>query len=237
MSRSGVLELARELLFPSFCALCTNPAEMGMPLCPDCLSRMEFISARCGLCGEPFSGEPAERLCKDCMTEKPHFEKARAWLKFQEPVTGIVHGFKYQRQFQFLDWMARGLCRLFQKEFAGQKFDMLVPLPMHWQRLMQRGYNQALILARPISQKLKIPLRTGTLVRVRNNPPQVGLTRPARKQNIKKVFAVKNPKMVSGKNILLIDDVITTGATVDEAARVLRKAGAESVSVLALARA
>lgn len=237
MAGTGFLELARELLFPSFCILCRNPAEMGLPVCPDCLSRMEFISAKCGLCGEPFTGEVSERLCRDCMTEKPHFDKARAWLKFQEPVIGIIHSFKYQRQFQFLDWMAQGLSQLFQTEFAGQKFDMLIPVPLHWQRLMQRGYNQAFILARPMSRKLKIPLRPGALTRARNNPPQVGLTRPQRKENIKKVFAVKNPKMVSGKNILLVDDVITTGATVDEAAKVLRKAGADSVSVLALARA
>ena len=101
-----------------------------------------------------------------------------------------------------------------------------MPVPLHWRRLLSRGYNQALILARPISRKLKIPIAAGALGRAINNPTQVGLSRPQRKENLKKVFQVKNPVKVADKNILLIDDVITTGATVDEVARVLRKAGA-----------
>lgn len=231
------MELARELLFPSICYLCSGHADSGMPLCPDCLAKVEFIGSRCEICGEPFTGEGIERLCGDCLDARPHFEKARAWVKFQDPVSEIAHRFKYQRAFHFLDWMAEGMIRTASTELSGQRFDMIIPVPLHWRRLLTRGYNQALILARPVSRALKIPVRAGALVRAVHNPPQVGLSRPARKENMKKVFKVTNPKKVAGKNILLLDDVITTGATMDEAAKVLKKAGAKSVCALAFARA
>jgi ComF family protein len=235
---TGIFSIGRELLFPSFCHLCKSAAEPGQPLCPECLSQMEYISAaKCSICGELFPGFAVSHVCGDCAREKPHFEKARAWVKFQEPAVQITHSFKYNRAFHFLDWMAAGMIGVFQKEYAGEKFDMVIPVSLHWLRLIQRGYNQALILARPLSRELKIPIRAGALIRGRNTPPQVGLSRNQRRENLKKVFRVNNPKLVKGKNILLVDDVITTGATVDEAAKVLRKAGAEKVSVLAFARA
>jgi ComF family protein len=231
------MHLARELLFPSFCYLCREPAHEGMPLCPECLSKIELIQNRCQICGEPFSGEAGERSCGDCMQDPPHFVKARAWARFGGPMLDVIHKFKYQRGFQFAEWMAAGMIEVFEKEFADQEVDLIVPVPLHWRRLLSRGYNQALILARPISRKLKIPIAAGVLARAVNNPSQVGLSRPKRKENLKKVFQVESKSKVAGKNILLIDDVITTGATVDEVARVLRKAGAESVCVLAFARA
>jgi len=235
---AGIYSIGRELFFPSFCYLCKAAAEPGQPLCQNCLSKIEFIAgARCLICGELFLGQAISHICGDCAREKPHFEKARAWVKFQEPAVQIAHMFKYSRAFHFLDWMAVGMIDVFQKEFAGESFDFIIPVSLHWLRLVQRGYNQALILAKPLSRKLKIPIRAGALVRIRNNPPQVGLSRNQRKENIKKVFRLKNSKLVQGRNILLVDDVITTGATVDEAAKVLRKAGADKVSVLAFARA
>jgi len=237
MAASGVLQLARELVFPSACRLCANPAEPGMPICEACLSRMEFINARCDICGESFAAGNTEHVCGDCSLDRPDFEKARAWVKFQDPVISIVHRFKYQHGFYFVDWMVTGMVDVFRRGFAEEKFDVIIPVPLHWMRLLTRGYNQALILARPLSRKLKIPIAPGALVRAINNPPQVGLSRSQRRENMKKVFAVKNKKIVAGKKILLIDDVITTGATVSEAAKVLVKAGAETVSVLAFGRA
>jgi len=234
---AGVLQLARELVFPSICRLCANPADPGMPVCDACLSRMEFINARCDICGEAFTEGNTEHVCGDCALDRPVFEKARAWVKFQDPVQIIIHDFKYRRGFYFADWMVTGMLEVFEREFAEDKFDVIIPVPLHWRRLLTRGYNQALILARPISWKLKIPIAPGALARAINNPPQVGLSRAKRIENMKKVFAVKKPGQIKGKKILLVDDVITTGATVSEAAKVLGKAGAETVSVLAFGRA
>jgi ComF family protein len=237
MAGSGVLRLAQELIFPSICRLCEKPAEPDMPLCNGCLSRIEFIQARCDICGESFAAGNIEHVCGDCALDRPSFEKARAWVKFRDPVTSIVHRFKYQHGFYFADWMVTGMIEVFRREYGEEKFDVMIPVPLHWMRLLTRGYNQALILARPLSRKLKIPIAPGALARRVNNPPQVGLSRAKRIENLKKVFAVKNPKQIKGKNILLVDDVITTGATVSEAAKVLVKAGAETVSVLAFGRA
>jgi len=237
MAAAGVLQIARELVFPSICRLCANPAEPGAPVCDDCLTKIEFIKARCDICGESFAAGNIEHVCGDCSLDRPSFEKARAWVKFQDPVISIVHRFKYRHGFYFADWMVTGMVDVFEREFADEKFDVIIPVPLHWRRLLTRGYNQALILARPLGRKLKIPIAPGALVRRVNNPPQVGLSRAQRRENMKKVFAVKNKKNVAGKNILLVDDVITTGATVSEAAKVLVKAGAETVSVLAFGRA
>lgn len=237
MAATGILDLARELVFPSQCALCGTPSLTGDPLCDKCLGSLELISgSRCDICGEAFAPGTDAHTCGDCATERPNFEEARAWLKFQAPVNSIIHLFKYKRGFYFLDWMVSGMVETFRREYAGREFDLVAPIPLHWRRLLTRGYNQALILAKPIGRKLKMKVAPGALSRTGNTPPQVGLSRNQRKENLKKAFAIKDPKRVAGKKILLVDDVITTGATVDEAARVLKKAGAREVRVLAFGR-
>jgi ComF family protein len=234
---AAAYNLVKEIVFPSICYLCSSPARTGMPLCADCLAKFDYLGeSRCDICGEAFAGGVAH-LCADCLDSKPKFAKARAFVKFSEPATRIVHAFKYQRGFHYLDWMVAGMLEVFKREFAGEKFDLLIPMSLHWRRLMARGYNQALILARPLSRKLRIPLEASVLNRAKNNPPQVGLSKAERRENLKKVFEVTNRKTVEDKTVLLVDDVITTGATANEAARALRKAGAEKVCVLAFARA
>ena len=114
MAAAGALHLVQELLFPSFCYLCREPAQVGMPLCPECLSKIELIQNRCRICGESFSGEAGERECGDCMKDPPHFEKARAWARFAGPMLQVIHCFKYQRGFQFANWMASGMIEVFE---------------------------------------------------------------------------------------------------------------------------
>ena len=149
----------------------------------------------------------------------------------------IVHRFKYQREFAFLAWMSDEMAGVYQEEFAPLDFDLIIPVPLHWQRLLKRGYNQSQLLARFLAKKINLPLAPSVLVRTKNTPPQVGLSRNQREKNLKKAFLVKKPSLVEGKKLLLIDDVITTGATIEEASRTLKRAGAELVGVLAFARA
>jgi competence protein ComFC len=237
LAHAGVFQLAREIVFPSICRQCGKIADPGIPLCPLCLQAVEVIKSRCDICGEAFAPSSLDHVCGDCLEERPIFQKAAAWAKFSGPAADAVQRFKYQRAFFYLDWMVAGMAEVYKREFAGENFDMIIPVPLHWVRLMKRGYNQALVLARPLARKLKAPIQAGALSRAINNPPQVGLSRFQRKENMKKVFAVKNPGRVKGKKILLIDDVITTGATMDAAAKALLKSGAGQVSALAFARA
>lgn len=228
---------ALELVFPSFCHLCRRSAEESLPLCPDCLEQIERIGkSRCEICGKGFTGETPDRRCGDCLGHQPAFARARAFARYQDPMLSIIHRFKYNRGFYFLDWMIQGLLGVYQREFSEEKFELLVPIPLHWRRILRRGYNQAFILAKPLSQKLGIPIAPGALIRTRNTEAQAGLSPAQRKENVKKSFRVKSQKLVAEKRILLIDDVITTGITINEAAKTLKKAGAERVCALALAR-
>ena len=237
MAGTFLRNLALETLFPSYCHLCARSAEESLPLCPECLNQIRPIGpARCEICGKGFEGEVAERLCGDCIAHRPNFDSARAFAVFDDPLVQVIHRFKYNRGFYYLDWMAEGLAQTYQREFADEKFDLIMPVPLHWLRLLRRGYNQAFILAQPLSKKLKLPLAAGALARTRHTESQVGLSPAKRKDNLKKSFEVTNPKRVEKKSILLVDDVVTTGATVDEAAKTLKKAGADKVCVLAVAR-
>ncbi len=229
--------LALELVFPGFCYLCDGVAQESLPLCSECLDQIERIgTSRCAVCGKKLDGGVPDRRCGDCIRHQPAFAQARAFAKYQDPMKSIIHRFKYSRGFYFLDWMADSLVRVYEREFNAERFDLIIPIPLHWVRVLKRGYNQALILARPLSGKLGIPIAPGALIRTRNTEPQAGLSAAKRKENLKNSFRVKSAKRIKGKNILLIDDVITTGTTINEAAKTLRKAGAEKVCALALAR-
>ena len=160
MAGTFLRNLALETLFPSFCHLCSKSAEQSLPLCPECLEQIRPIgSARCEICGKGFEGEVSGRLCGDCISRRPSFDAARALAIFQDPLVQVIHRFKYNRGFYYLDWMAEGMAQVYQREFADEKFDLVMPVPLHWLRLLKRGYNQALILAQPLKQKTQAAAR------------------------------------------------------------------------------
>ena len=232
------LRLLSELIFPSLCLLCSHPAETKMPLCSRCLEKLEWLRDNCcQICGLGFAPTSPAHLCGKCQLKPPSYHLARAVVKFEEPAVEIVHRFKYQREFAFLAWMSDEMARVYQEQFAPLDFDLIIPVPLHWQRLLKRGYNQSQLLARFLAKKINLPLASSVLVRTQNTPPQVGLSRNQREKNLKKAFLVKKPSWIQGKKVLLIDDVITTGATIQEASKTLKRAGAELVGVLAFARA
>ena len=177
---AATYNLVKELVFPSICYLCSRPARAGMPLCPECLAKLDYLGeSRCDICGEAFAGGGVSHLCAECLDQKPRFAKARAFVKFSAPAVQIVHAFKYQRGFHYLDWMVSGMLIIFSREFAGEKFNCLIPMSLHWRRLMTRGYNQALILTRPLSRKLRIPLAASVL---KGRPEQPAPGRPEQKR-------------------------------------------------------
>lgn len=227
-----------DLLLPSFCLACEKPLGSAPDLlfCPDCLARLRFIrSPLCPCCGRVYlAAAGGDHLCGTCLAAPRHFTRARALFLYEEPLKEVIHRFKYQGKTACLPSFAR-----FAKNHPLladlADADWIVPVPLHPSRLRERGFNQALLLARALFPKDR-RIAPDLLVRTRPTEPQTNFNGTARRANLKNAFGVVKPHRLKGKNILLIDDVFTTGTTVNECARVLKKAGAAEVMVLTLAR-
>jgi ComF family protein len=225
-----------EFFLPRLCLFCGAAVgeEADAAICPGCDSQIRWVeSPLCTLCGKMFQDrEGPDRVCGDCQTDPPPFARARAAAIYDGPVTQAVIHFKFNRQMAFLPvlqhWLQRPLCL----ELVADA-DLLVPVPLHRKRLRHRGFNQALLLAQAFPQAR---LAREAVIRIRHTAPQVGLKPKERRDNVKGAFAVTDPALVAEKNVLLLDDLYTTGATVKECALILRRAGAHRVEVLTVAR-
>jgi ComF family protein len=234
LKRLGLTVL--EFFLPRLCLFCGVAVgeEAAVAVCPECESQIHWVeSPLCTCCGKMFADRDGpERVCGDCQTDPPPFARARAAALYDGPVATAITRFKFGRQMAFLpvmqSWLQRPLCR----ELVTDA-DLLAPVPLHPKRIKHRGFNQALLLARAFPEA---PVAREAVVRTRHTAPQVGLNPKERKDNVKDAFAVPDPELVKGKNVLLIDDLLTTGSTVKECARVLRRAGARRVEVLTVSR-
>jgi ComF family protein len=227
-----------DLLLPSFCLACDKPLGSLPELlfCPECLERLRFIeSPLCPCCGRVYlKAAPGDHHCGTCLATSWHFNRARAIFLYQEPLKEVIHRFKYQGKTACLPSFAR-FARNLPHLAEMQEADWIVPVPLHPTRLRERGFNQALLLARVFFPKDR-RVTSNLLVRLRPTEPQASFNGAARRTNLKKAFGVEKPHRLVGKKILLIDDVFTTGTTVNECAKTLKKAGAAEVMVLTLAR-
>lgn len=230
------------LLYPTTCAICNQKTLNHF--CPTCWDKIELLKPPlCPKCGRPFSSEVTllrspDHLCYECREIKTYFDKAIAIGPYDGTLAEAIHFFKYGGK--------KGLARPLGKimiEYINSNSSLFpaepveaLPVPLHPKRLRQREFNQSLLLAKEISKALGIPLIPDNLQRIRWTRPQIELKGEERLKNVKGAFKVKNPKKIEGKSILLIDDVYTTGATVRECSKVLKKAGADKVYVLTLAR-
>jgi ComF family protein len=225
-----------EFFLPRMCLFCGVPVgeTAAVAVCPECEAQITWVaSPLCTCCGRVFEDrEGPNRVCGDCQTDPPPFARARAAALYDGPVAQAVTRFKFSRQMALLPvmqhWLQRPLCL----ELVAAA-DLLAPVPLHPKRIKHRGFNQSLFLAQGFPGAA---VAREALVRTRHTPPQVGLNPKERRDNVKGAFAVTDPAQVKGKTVLLIDDLYTTGSTVKECARVLRKAGASRVEVLTVAR-
>ena len=225
-----------EFFLPRFCLFCgaavgEAPAQA---VCPECEAKIEWVqSPLCLCCGRVFAArEGGDRLCGECAAEPPPYDRARAAALYEGPVAEAIKGFKFSGQMAYLpvlqSWLHRPQCL----ELAAAA-DLLVPVPLHPRRLKARGFNQSWLLAQGFKGAA---LGREVLTRVRHTVPQVGLKPKERRANVRGAFSVSRPEAVRGKNLLLIDDLYTTGSTVKECALALRRAGAAGVAVLTVAR-
>jgi ComF family protein len=230
-----------DILFPPLCHGCKSfiPKAGELHLCRDCLEGSPpIVSPCCTVCGLPFLTEGGiDHSCGGCITEPPAFAAARAAVLFDGPVRDLIHRFKYDKRVQHSRPLAFLTARHL-KEFAvASAADFLVPVPLHVKRVRQRGFNQAVLLGEILAGQWRLPLSRRNLRRIRWTEPQINLTAAERKGNVRGAFAVDDPAAVRDRRIILVDDVYTTGSTVAECARTLKKAGAEAVFVVTVARA
>ena len=209
------------------------------PLCLNCVRGISFItSPLCLSCGIPFSAEQEkDHLCSQCLTERKPYAVARSVARYDGTILNAIHMFKYHGKTGIGNVLGNIMADFVSGIWNMNAFDVIIPVPLHIKRLRERGFNQAVILARVLSKRFKIAFDITSLRRVLSTPPQVGLGKKERSVNVKGAFSVTNQNPISGKKILLIDDVYTTGSTLIECSRVLLDANAEAVAVLTMARA
>lgn len=227
---------ALNVAFPPRCPSCSDQVEAQGNFCRPCFDTLKLIAKPyCAQCGVPFSfsiGEEAK--CPDCLAEPPAYDGLRAVMVYDQVSAPLVSALKFRDQWAGLERYVQMMVAA-----AGEWApEAIVPVPLHWRRLWRRRYNQSALLGFGLSKAMKVPCLPQGLKRVRATKPQMRLSRAERQQNVKGAFAVneKAQQFLRDKTVLLVDDVVTTGATVHVCAEVLKKAGAKEVLVLALAR-
>lgn len=226
------------LIYPPHCAMCATALDAGAHLCTTCKNAARHIRPPfCKVCSQPFDGAiDGEFACANCGQRRFYFECAVTRYRSCGVVRELVHRFKYQREFHLRhplsDWLAESLE---DPRIARQTFDFFVPVPLHATRLREREFNQAQVLADLLSRRTGVPL-LDCLRRIRHTTTQTRFDRAERMENLLNAFQIRNNAVVQGRHLVLVDDVLTTGSTVDECARVLKNAGAESVRVVTVAR-
>ncbi len=218
------------LLFPSRCPMCDSKSDSHLynPICSHCWSIIQkYDGPSCRVCGIP-SISHQTTLCESCIKNKQPFSKILYYGLYEGALRKAIQLFK----FSGIKRLSKPLGSLL-LQLRIPKADVIIPVPLHLKRLRQREFNQTALMGRCLAKELKIPMIIDNLIKVRETPPQTSLKREERLKNVKKTFSAH--ESLRDKDILLIDDVITTGATVKECSHLLMKAGAKSVTVAALA--
>ncbi|MGE3477657.1 MAG: ComF family protein [Rhodospirillaceae bacterium] len=223
-------------VLPPQCLACSAVVDTPGHLCGVCFGRFTFITPpHCGICGLPLDRTMTDDLiCGACAVERPAYGQARAAFIYDEHSRPLVlklkHGDRTDMAVHLARWMHR----------AGREVietaDVLAPVPLHRWRLLMRAYNQSALLAHAVAKLSGKPVVADALVRMKSTPPQGGLSRAERRRNVAKAFGIQRAASIENKRVLLIDDVLTSGATANACALALIQAGAAAVNVLALAR-
>lgn len=232
-----------DLVYPRSCLVCHGETDGDPPrhLCWECARRIRYQSneAFCARCGRDIPGPHADGfVCTACRAHPPGFDLARSAAHFEGPARELVHGLKYYRA----DYLVPDLVDLLEachsRHYAEERIDLVCPVPLHPARQRERQYNQAALLAGELADRLGLPCFGDLLVRTRDTPTQTHLGADARRANVRGAFEIHSvlSDWVEGRTVLLLDDVMTTGATLSEAAHALRAAGAARILALTVAR-
>ena len=235
---SNVARACADFVVPPVCLACHAPLGSHDGLCARCWQQITFIRAPlCDRLGIPLPFDPGGKaISAAAAAHPPLYDRARAVALYDGVMKDLIHGFKYSDRHDARRLLGRWLAEAGRELL--QDADMIVPVPLKRVRLISRRFNQSAIFAREVARRSGVTCAPQAIVRIKRTPSQVGLTHDERKRNVRAAFQVPQrtgTSSVDGKNVVLIDDVITTGATVEACARVLRRAGAARIDVLALA--
>lgn len=235
------MKLADVLVYPSFCELCRGFLEKPdeRVICQDCRNQLRpRVSSFCLACGRFFEGAGESHLCGDCLGQAPPFTRHRSCAKYEGVVKEVILLFKYRGN----EILGKYLADLVFRSLGGEDdlwdgVEAIVPVPLHPKKLKKRGYNQAAVLARRLAGLKGIDLVENRLLKVRNNPAQTSLDAAEREDNVRGAYRVKKADSLKGRVVLLVDDVFTTGATIGECSRALKRAGVREVRAVTVAQA
>jgi len=224
------LNIALSLLYPHHCPLCGSPTPR--PFCDACERDMPVLVSRCAQCGLGIPVVSNNLLCGQCQIRPPPFQRLLSPYAYTHPINHLIIGLKYQRQLSLVPVLADALANHVTRNLIG--VDALLPVPLHPDRLRERGFNQSLELARHLRKRLDLPI-LDNIERHRATMTQSTLPAGARETNVRGAFRLREP--VLPKRVAIVDDVVTTGSTVNEIANVLRSGGVETIEVWCVARA
>jgi ComF family protein len=223
-------------LWPSVCVLCRRVGQPSLDLCVACAPDLPANGVACSRCAIPLTADAgASYVCGACLRRPPAFRAAFAPFRYDYPLDWLIHGLKYRREAA----CGRVLGVLFARSLLARQArsfpDVIIPTPLSTRRYRERGFNQAIELARPISAAIGVPWRADLVIRQRDTREQTGLRRKERRRNVRGAFALCKP--LPARHVVILDDVVTTGSTAHELARILRRGGATTIELWAVARA
>lgn len=235
----GIFRKIIDAILPPRCLVCGKVINSDNSLCNDCFNNITFISSPyCKKCGAPLvDGVLDDLLCIKCLNikNKNVFRLSRSAIVYDEFSKKIILDFKFLDHLENKDLLVNWLI-MAGKDIFEEGVDLIIPVPLHFTRILKRKYNQSAILAKDVALRKNIDIAFNALYKVKMTSPQVKCVGKERKKNLKGAFCVKNKKLIKGKRILIIDDVYTTGSTLKECAKVLLKSGAKSVDTLTVAK-
>ncbi len=229
------LRVFADFLFPPVCIVCDKDTD-GSVICSDCLSKIKPIEQRfCQRCGAPLEKSRRSTVCRECVKHPLTLSRVRAWARFTHPLDKLVYAFKYNQQLGLRGFFSSRLSLVLSSDPVLSSADLIVPVPLHPFKKWRRGYNQSAVLAKTLSRDSGL-FFADILARSRITRTQTNLPASARRANVQGAFRIspKNVPLVKEKRILLLDDVITTGSTLDEASKALLGAGAKDVMGLTI---
>ncbi len=231
------------VVFPGGCRICEKLLTKAsrVPICEECLASFQVMSGRaCEVCGAPLVAATVapehQLLCRICQDKTYAFDRALSYAVYEGALVRAVILLKFEQMEPLGRWFAERLAEVVKREGQGMTADVVVPVPLHRERERERGYNQAALVSKPLARRLGLPHRAVLLVRTRPRPDKQVLSLEERWESVRGAFATRPGSQVDKLRVLLVDDVLTTGATLDACARALRDAGAKSVAALTVAR-
>jgi len=225
-------------LFPQRCVLCQHTVETPLALCPACHDRLPHNIPACHRCALPLAeGHHDGSLCGRCVRKQPFYDYAASLFRYEDDVIAMVHQMKFSKNITLSRSFGELLSMLYEQQVYPRygNPDCLLPVPLHPFRLRQRGYNQSIEISRVLATVKQLPLELKAVVRARRTVSQTGLNAGERQKNMRSAFRLKYN--IPCRHVLIVDDVVTTGATVNELARLLKRNGVQQVGVLSIARA